>query len=113
MPPRPPAHTQVPRAWSRQPAVHTHVGTMSRCVPNRRLPSPVWSQVILGTGANATAAPNTMARALSGAPVRAHILPGRGAAGLQRRVPVGSEAAANVRWVTQSPGQLAGRTAWS
>lgn len=81
--------------------------------PQALLPSPVCSQVILGMGANATAAPNTMARAVSGPPVRTHILLGRGRAGLQQRVPVGSEAAARVRWVTQSPRALTRRTAWS
>lgn len=46
--------------------------------PEALLPSPVCSQLILGMGANATAAPNTMVRAVSGPPVRAHILLGRG-----------------------------------
>lgn len=46
--------------------------------PNLFLPSPLCSQMILGMGANATAASNTMARAMSSPPVGAHILIGRG-----------------------------------
>lgn len=86
----------------------THVGTMNRC-----LPSPLCSQVILGMGANATAAPNTTARAVIGPPVGAHILLGGATAGLQQQMPVGSEVAARIQWVTQSPRALTCSTAWS
>lgn len=60
------------------------------------------SQVILGMGANATAAPNTTARAVSGPPARAHILLRGG--GASAAMPVGREAAARVPGHSQPRG---------
>lgn len=46
----------------------------ARKSPGKGQPSPLCSQVILGTGANATVIPNAMARAASSPPMGAHIL---------------------------------------
>lgn len=60
---------------SREQGAHPHQVLPA---PATILPSPLCSQVILGTGANATAVPNTTARAVSSPPAGAHILIGQG-----------------------------------
>lgn len=78
--------------------------------PDTVLPSPLCSQVILGMGANATAVPNTTARAVSSPPTGAHILIGWGHSGdFSSKCPRAGEPTVGVRVVAAQ----SCRAAWS
>lgn len=82
--------------------------------PGTVLPSPLCSQVILGMGANATAVPNTTARAVSSLQTGDRILIGWGrSGGLGNGGPRAGEPTAGVVVAAQSPGALTHSTAWS